>query len=82
MTTRTARGLLIAYLASYAIVLTWPGVLPFNHARPFILGMPFILVWVAGWVALGGIVLHVLERATTREEDAASRARDAQREQS
>jgi hypothetical protein len=74
MTVRSARALVIAYITAYAIVLIYPGILPFNRIRPFILGMPFVLVWVAGWVGLGVIVLHVLERAKSREEDAEQRA--------
>jgi hypothetical protein len=69
MTVRTARLVVFTYTILYAIVLLYPGILPFNRMRPFVFGMPFVLVWVSSWVGLGVIVLYFLERATAREEE-------------
>lgn len=77
MTSRAARFLVFVYTIVYAIVLLYPGILPFNRTRPFVLGMPFVMVWVATWVGLGVVVLFLLERALSREEDADSVKRSA-----
>ncbi len=79
MTTRAARWLVFAYLAAYTIFLVYPGILPFNRSHPLVLGMPFVMVWVSSWVLLGVLVSWVLERATTRAEDAAAHGRDTPR---
>jgi hypothetical protein len=52
MSPRGARRLTMAFFLAYTIALTYPGVLPFNRARPFVLGVPFTLFWVALWVVL------------------------------
>lgn len=46
----------------YTLAVTWPGFLPFNRIRPLVLGLPFSMVWVAGWVLAGGVVLFWLDR--------------------
>ncbi len=50
----------------YLLAVTWPGFLLFNRVRPLVLGLPFSMVWVAGWVLAGGVVLFLLDRV---EED-------------
>jgi hypothetical protein len=38
--------------------LTWPGYAWFgNRIEPYVLGLPFSLAWVVGWVVLGFLVL-------------------------
>ena len=49
------------------MVVTWPGALPFRGAEPFILGLPFSMVWAVLWILLGGIALCVLYWAEGRE---------------
>lgn len=68
MSARAARILFVIYMIAMAIFLMYPGILPFNRVRPLILGMPFNVVWVAAWVALGFVVLLVVDRAITRAE--------------
>jgi hypothetical protein len=67
-----ARRLFVAFFALYTIALTYPGVLPFNRIRPFVLGLPFSFVWVLIWVVLGFVVFIVVDRvevaARTDEE--------------
>ena len=48
--------------AIYAVVclaaLTWPGYAWFgNRIEPFVLGLPFSLVWIVGWVVMTFAVL-------------------------
>lgn len=63
MSGRIARWLMLAYLMAYAVVLTYPGIIPFNRVRPMVLGLPFSIFWIALWVALGGLVFWLLLRA-------------------
>jgi hypothetical protein len=63
MSIRRAVWIVAAFFTVYTIALSWPGVLPFNRARPFILGMPFSMAWVTLWVVLGGLVLWAVDRA-------------------
>lgn len=65
---RRHRRLAIAFFLVYACAVTWPGVLIFNRIRPFVLGLPFSMVWVTLWVVLGGVVFWLLERAARRGE--------------
>ncbi|HUF51923.1 MAG TPA: hypothetical protein VMN60_13955 [Longimicrobiales bacterium] len=60
---RLLRRITIGYFAAYAVFVTFPGVAPFRGPRPFILGMPLPLVWVALWVIGGFFVLLALDRA-------------------
>ena len=68
MSARAARLLVAAFFAVYTVVLTWPGLLPFNRIRPFVLGLPFAFFWASLWVALGIVVLVILHRAEARDE--------------
>lgn len=65
MTDRTARRLVAAFFVANLIALTFPGVLPFNRLRPFVLGLPFNFFWVVLWIVLGGVVLWWLDRRPT-----------------
>jgi hypothetical protein len=51
-----------AFFTLFLAVTVYPGVLPFNRIRPFVLGIPFILVWITVWVLLGTAVLWAIER--------------------
>ena len=71
MSVRLLTRLTLGYVILFAIAVTWPGMVPFNRVEPFVLGLPFNLVWVACWVVLGFVLLVLLDRAVTREEDQA-----------
>ncbi len=47
---RTATWIAVVYFVAMAIVLTFPGVIPFNSIRPLVLGVPFIFAWYIAWV--------------------------------
>lgn len=55
------------------------GGLPFaNRVRPYVLGLPFLLAWIVGWVVVTSIimmVIYVLDRKHgVTNDDAASTA--------
>lgn len=60
---RLMRRVAYVFFAAYALFVTFPGVLPFRGPRPFILGMPLPMVWIATWVIAGALVLWLLDRA-------------------
>jgi hypothetical protein len=60
------RGLAVAYFLAYAVVVTWPGALPFNRVRPLVLGLPFSMAWIAFWIVGAGLVLWALDRTEAR----------------
>lgn len=66
---RFMRRLAIVFFAAYAVLVTFPGVLPFRGPRPFILGMPLPMVWVTMWVVGGGLILWLLDRAHNAADD-------------
>ncbi len=63
MDVRAARRLVVAFFAAYTLALTYPGLLPVNRIRPFVLGLPFSIFWVASWVALSCLAFAWLWRA-------------------
>jgi hypothetical protein len=67
VTDRAARRLVGAFFAINLIALTFPGVMPFNRLRPFVLGLPFNFFWVVLWVVLGGAALWWLDARTHGE---------------
>jgi hypothetical protein len=74
MSVRTARRIAFGVLALYAVVLTWPGLLPFNRIEPLVLGLPFVMFWIAAWVVLVGLALALLNAAETRAAERAAAA--------
>lgn len=61
MSVRGVRILAAVFLVLFAVAVTWPGMVPFNRARPLILGLPFSMAWVALWVVLGALVLWLVD---------------------
>ena len=49
--------LAISFYLAMAFFLTYPGYLPFNHIRPFVLGLPFSLFWQVLWITASIFVL-------------------------
>lgn len=66
MSVRVARALAGGYLVLMVVAVTWPGVVPFNRVEPAVLGLPFVMAWIAGWVAGAVPVLWLLDRAEAR----------------
>lgn len=55
-----------AFFLLFTVAVTWPGMLPFNRIRPWILGLPFSMAWLALWVVLSFLVLLAVDRAEER----------------
>ena len=57
----SSRNLLFGiYVVCCAGAMTWPGYAWFgNRITPYVLGLPFSLAWVVGWVLLTFVVLTV-----------------------
>ena len=68
MTLRHA--LLALYAATCLLALTWPGYAWFGaRIRPWVLGLPFSLAWVVGWVLLTFLVLVTFHATGPSEEE-------------
>ncbi len=68
MSRRNARILGVVFFLANVVAVTWPGLVPFNRVRPFVLGMPFVMVWLTGWIVAAMVVLLVIDRAEQRED--------------
>jgi hypothetical protein len=66
MSLKTARGLTVGYLVLAMIFVTWPGLVPFARVEPLILGLPFSMAWIAGWITGVVPVLSLLDRVERR----------------
>ncbi|MDX1647046.1 MAG: DUF3311 domain-containing protein [Longimicrobiales bacterium] len=69
MALRTARVLAGAYFVLMLVFVTWPGLVPFARVHPLILGLPFSMAWIAGWIAGSVLVLYGLDRVEARHRD-------------
>ncbi len=69
MSLRTARTLAIAYHLAMAFFVTWPGMIPFARIRPLVLGLPFSMAWIAGWIVGSVVVLVLLDRVERAHRD-------------
>lgn len=67
MRMRGRRRLYAGFFALYAFFVMWPGVAPFRGPGPFILGLPFPLVWVTLWILGGLAVLIYLDAGYRRD---------------
>lgn len=47
---RRRRVVFVMILIVAAASLVWPGYLPFSGIRPFVLGLPLSMAWVAFWI--------------------------------
>ena len=80
---RGTRRFAIGFFIAYAIAVLYPVAVPFRGPRPFVLGMPFAMVWAAAWVVAAFFVLLLLDRAYSaaeRTHDAAAAARSDERD--
>ncbi len=62
MKQRVVPALAIIYFLAMLVAVTYPGYVPFNRIRPFVLGMPFSLFWQLIWIngavlVLGGVFI-------------------------
>ncbi len=57
MRLRLIPTLAVCFYLAMAFFLTYPGYLPFNQIRPFVLGLPFSLFWQVLWITASIFVL-------------------------
>lgn len=69
MSLKTARTLTGLYFILAMLSMTWPGILPFAHVEPLVLGLPFSLAWIAAWISGSIVVLYLLDRVERRYRD-------------
>lgn len=72
MSLRMIRGGTVVFFLLFVAAVTWPGMLPANRIFPLVLGLPFSMVWIAGWVLASCLVLLFLDRAEKGARDKAS----------
>lgn len=66
---RPALSLVLAFLPACALV----GGLPFvNRLEPVLLGLPFLLLWILGWVVVTPLFLFMAYRAQGHPNDEAT----------
>ena len=70
MSLKAARAVTWVYLALALFFVTWPGLVPFARIRPLVLGLPFAMAWIAGWIAGCVPVLALLDRVEKRYREA------------
>ena len=64
MTSRSAWRLVTwVYHLAFAVAVVWPGQALVNNPRPFVLGLPFQIVWIAAWIIGSVLVFLGLHRA-------------------
>ncbi len=78
MTLTWLRGGTVVFFVLFAVAVTWPGMIPGNRIFPLVLGLPFSMVWIAGWVATSCLVLLVLDRAEKGARTASAEGEGAQ----
>lgn len=57
MKLRLVPALGVAYFLAMAFFLTYPGYVPFDKIRPFVIGLPFSLFWQVLWICGAVFVL-------------------------
>ena len=65
--------LAVLYYLAMIFFVTYPGYVPFDRIRPFVLGMPFSMFWQVCWIVgagfvLGGVYLWEKNRRTEADE--------------
>ncbi len=63
---RLARWVAVLYFIAMTVAVTFPGVIPFNHARPFVLGLPFVFAWYIMWIVGSLAVFLFLHKSGRR----------------
>ena len=69
MSLKTARTFTGVYFIAMLIAVTWPGLVPFSRIRPFVLGLPFSLAWIALWIAGSVLVIYLLDQVEQQYRD-------------
>lgn len=60
MKIRVVPALVVVFYVVMWVALIYPGYIPFDRIRPFVLGMPFSLFWQVVWIVATVLVLAAL----------------------
>jgi len=63
------RGGAVLFFMLFVAAVTWPGMIPANRIHPLVFGLPFSMVWIAGWVLLSFFVLLLLDRVEGKNRE-------------
>jgi Protein of unknown function (DUF3311) len=69
MNRRSIRAFAWTFFVVNLLAVVWPGLVPFNRVRPLVLGMPFVMVWLAGWLVASMAALIVIEWVEHRDSE-------------
>jgi len=61
---KSVRFVAWAFFLANVGAVTWPGLTLFNRVDPKIFGLPFIMVWLAGWLVASLVVLAWIEHVS------------------
>jgi hypothetical protein len=68
--TRLRHGLFAIYVVVCLTMICWPGYAWLgNSIDPYVLGLPFSLAWVVGWVLMTFLTLVVFHLTAERSDD-------------
>ena len=56
----------VVYFVAMTLFCTFPLIRVANTARPFVLGLPFVMMWFVAWVLGAMIVFWFLDRTERR----------------
>ena len=59
---RTVVVFAVIYFVAMALFCTFPLLRVANTARPFVLGLPFVMMWFVAWVLGSMVVFWMLDR--------------------
>lgn len=76
-TLRGARRFAIVFFAIYTLSMLYPVAAVFRGPRPFLLGLPFAMIWISAWIVAAFFVLLWLDRVYSAHER--SHAEDGER---
>lgn len=62
MRLRLVPALAVSFFLAMLFFVTYPGYVPFNRIRPFVLGLPFSLFWQVLWIVGSLLVLAAVYR--------------------
>lgn len=60
MRLRPVPALAVIFYVAMTLALIYPGYVPFNRVRPFVLGMPLSLFWQIVWLVAAIVVLTLV----------------------
>ena len=69
MSVATVRRIVAGFFLLNTVAVVWPVLVPFNRVRPLVFGLPFSMVWLAGWLVATVVVLGWLNHVEKTKRD-------------